>query len=175
MLEERGRIMTTTDQAEAEARSSRNPRAGRYLGVSAVLLVLGLGAGILVGRATVSEPAAPADLASARVSTFLDQQVAALNSGDAARIRPFYAEDATFTDIGNRYAAPLEGGDEIAEVMAKNVAFLGPFAGDVGTPIERGDFVAYVSTWGDVSAGVIVLELDAEGKILNQWVIHTAQ
>lgn len=167
--------MTTTDRAEAEARAAKRPRAGWYVGVSAALLVLGLGAGILVGRATVSAPPAPADLASARLSTFLDQQVEAFNSGDATRIRPFYAEDATFTDIGNVHAAPLKGGDEIATVMAKNVAFLGPFAGDIGTPIARGDFVTYVSTWGDVSAGVIVFELDANGKILNQWVIHTAQ
>lgn len=73
------------------------------------------------------------------------------------------------------FAVPLKGGDEIAKVMQENVELFGPFAGDVGTPIARGNFVAYVSSWGDVSAGVVVLELDAEGRILNQWVIHTAQ
>lgn len=167
--------MTTTDRAEVEARTSKRPRTWWYVGVSAVLLVLGLGAGILVGRATVSDPPAPPDLASAQLRTFLTQQGEAFDSGDATRLRAFYADDATLTDIGNVHAKPLKGGDEIAEVMAKNVAFLGAFEADIGTPIARGNFVTYVSTWGDVSAGVIVLELDATGKILNQWVIHTAQ
>jgi len=167
--------MTTTSRPEATTPALTSHRMkGRPI-LSVVLLLLGLGAGVLVGRATAPERAMPADLARSELVGFLEGQREAFNSGDAARIAELYAQDATFTDIGNIYAQPIEGRDEIGEVMAKNVAFLGPFAGDIGTPIARGTFVAYVSSWGDVSAGVIVFELDVDGKILNQWVIHQEQ
>jgi hypothetical protein len=167
--------MTTIYRPETTVPVPTPHRTRWWAVLSVVLLVVGLGAGVLVGRATVPEQKMPADLASSQLNTFLNQQVEAFNSGEATRLRPFYSADATVTDIGNVFAVPLKGGDEIATTMQKNVEFLGPFAGDVGTPIARGNFVAYVSSWGDVTAGVIVLELDAEGKILNQWVIHTAQ
>lgn len=167
--------MRTISRPETAATVPTPHRTRRWPVLPVVLLLVGLGAGLLFGRATAPEQETPADLAPSELVDFLEQQREATNSGDATRIAEFYAEDATFTDIGNKYAAPLEGRDEIAAVMAENVAFLGPFAGDIGTPIARGDFVAYVSSWGDVSAGVIVFELDADGKILNQWVIHTEQ
>jgi hypothetical protein len=167
--------MTTISRPETTVPVPSQHRTKRWPILSVVLLLVGLAAGVLVGRATAPEQELPADLAPRQLSDFLERQGEAVNSGDATRIAEFYAEDATLTDIGNIYAKPVEGRAEIAEVMAKNVALLGPFAGDAGTPIARGSFVTFVSTWGDVAAGVIVFELDADGKILNQWAIHPKQ
>jgi hypothetical protein len=143
--------------------------------LSVVLLIVGLGAGFLVGRATVSPPAPPPDLASAGIRAFVKQHVDATNSGDAARIASFYAEKSTLNDIGNEFTAPVKGRDEIARALAADVELFGPFLGQPGTAVKRGNFVTYVSAWGDVEAGVIVLELDSQGKILNQWAIHPAE
>jgi hypothetical protein len=168
--------MTTIHSPETTVQDSTPHPTKWWAVLSVVLLLVGLGVGVLVGRAIAPEQEQPANLASSELTGFLDLQAKAVNSGDATRIAEFYAEDATLTDIGNIYAKPLKGRDQIAKVMADNVALLGDnFPKDIGTPIARGNFVTYVSTWGDVAAGVIVFELDGEGKILNQWVIHPAQ
>lgn len=168
--------MTTIHRPETTVPASTPHSTTWWAVLSVVLLLVGLGAGVLVGRAVSPEQEQPANLASSQLTDFLDRQAKAVNSGDATRIAEFYAEDATLTDIGNIYAKPLKGRDQIATVMADNVALLGDnFPKDIGTPLGRSNFVTYVSSWGDVSAGVIVFELDGEGKILNQWVIHPAQ
>ena len=143
--------------------------------VAVLLLAIGLTGGTFVGRASKADPAPPPDLASASTSAWVRDVLAAVNSGDAARIRPFYADDATLTDIGNEFATPLKGGAHIAETFEASYSMLGAFLNEPSTVMERDQFVAYVGSWGDVKAGVVVFELDHEGKILNQWAIHPAQ
>lgn len=159
-------------------------REGRALGkvpvwlavvLPVVLVVVALAAGVLVGRATKADTAPPADLASAATNSWIRDHVAAVNSGDEARIRTFYADDATMTDIGNLHAAPLKGGATIARTLAANHALLGDFLDEPGTAVRRDQFISYVGSWGDVRTGVVVYELDDQGKILNIWAIHPAQ
>lgn len=41
-------------------------------------------------------------------------------------------------------------------------------------PIQFGQFAAQAATWGgEAYGGVLVYELDAEGKIAHQWVMGT--
>jgi hypothetical protein len=143
--------------------------------LAVVLLLAVLGAGVLVGRVTKAEPPPPRDLASAATNAWIRDHVAAINSGDAARVRPFYADNATVYDIGNQHSAPLVGGANIARAVAASHSMLGAFMNEPGTAVQYGQFIAYVGSWGDVKAGVIVYELDAQGKILNLWAIHPAQ
>ena len=144
------------------------------LWLAAVLLLVGLGVGGFVGRTTKADAPLPADLASASTNAWIRNHIAAVNSGDATRIAAFYAENATLTDIGDPTSAPVKGGAQIAKAMAGSHAMLGAFLNEPGTAVQRGRFVAYVGSWGDVEAGVVVYELDAHGKILNQWAIHPA-
>ena len=155
-------------------RSAGSRRAPVWLAII-VLLVAGFLAGMLVGRITKGSPAPPADLAAPAVSAMVDQQIDAVNSGDPARIAPFYAEQATFTEINDRSAVPIKGAAEIARVMAGNVKLFGPFLHKPGTVLQKGNFVAYAGSWGDITGGVVVYELDSKGKILNQWALHIAE
>jgi ketosteroid isomerase-like protein len=152
--------------------SASSRRVSVWLAVA--LLVVGLGCGLLLGRVTKSNPPPASDLARPSVSTMIKQQIDAINSGDAARIAPFYAENATLTDIGNPGAAPIKGAAEIAKAMAGNVKLFGPFLHQPETVVQAETFVAYAGSWGDVTGGVVVFELDSDGKILNQWAIHPA-
>jgi hypothetical protein len=149
------------------------PRVSVWLAIT--LLLAGVGSGIVLGRVTKPDPSPPPGVASAEVTTMITKQVAAVNSGDAARIAAFYAENATLTDIGNRFASPVTGRDEIAKVLAGDVKLLGPFLEKPGTVWQAGTFVAYAGSWGDVAGGVVVYELDVDGRILNQWAMHPAQ
>ena len=168
--------MSNTVKEPSETLRPRS-RERRHVPVwlAVVSLIVLVGAGVFVGRATKPDPPPPADLASASTNAWIRDQVAAINSGDAARIRPFYADNATMNDIGNRVSTPLKGGAHIAETFALSHSMLGHFLEEPGTAVQRDQFIAYVGSWGDVKAGVVVYELDADGKILNMWAIHPAQ
>lgn len=169
-------FMSTT----VEERSTPPLHAGtqsRHVSVwlAVVLLIVGLGAGVFLGRVTKAEVPPPANLASASTNAWIRAHVAAVNSGDQARIAAFYADNATLTDIGNVSSAPVKGGAQIAKAMAGSHSMLGAFLNEPGTAVQLGPFVAYVGSWGDVKAGVVVYELDSAGKIVNQWAIHPAE
>lgn len=141
-----------------------------------ILLLVGLAAGVLVGRATVSEPAPPADLASAQVTAFARDHVAAINSGDEARIASFFAQDSRLFRGEIDFYGPVVGREEIAKALAGPAqspfgAALGGYLAGPTTILQRGDFVTYFSALrkAEPVPTVVVLELDAEGKILNEW------
>lgn len=143
--------------------------------VAALMVVVAAVLGGIVGRSTAPEPKPVANLAPPAVRNMIERQVQAVNSGDASRIAPFFAENGALIDIGNIYAAPVRGRDNVAKVLAADVALFGPFLERPVTILQRGQVVAYVSSWGDVKGGVVVFELDSAGKILNQWAMHSAQ
>lgn len=166
---------TTMQRGDLPAAEMRTGSRRSTFWLPIILLIVGLGSGFFVGRATESSPKPAADLAEPEVSAMIDDQIEASNSGNPARISRFYAENATLTDIGNKYAVPLEGGAEIAKAMQGNIELFGPFLHKPETLVQANTFVAYAGSWGDVEGGVVVYELDGNGKILNQWAIHPAQ
>lgn len=81
------------------------------------VLLAAVGVGILIGRATVEEPAVPPQpfgLASANVQAILAGRMAALNKGDAHALAAFYAPDAILEERDQYPAVITKGSKKIA-------------------------------------------------------------
>lgn len=144
-------------------------RNGWLAWLSVILLIVGLGAGFLVGQATKTETVLPSDLAGTAVTQMLDGYAAAVNAGDATKIASFFATNATFTDTTKDGGYVVEGNMKIAETIA-SWHELGFQVSDFGTAIQNGDYVAqYHISSVDAVMGVYQLE---DGKILNMWVVR---
>lgn len=136
-----------------------------------VLLFAALGAGVLIGRATVEEAAPPPaseGLASTQVVQALDANVAAWNAADAAAIEAAYAPNAVLTDA--IAGMETEGADEIATVYTDGV-----LPGDweltrTSEVVQIGDFTSNAFTYANGS-GIAVYQLDDSLKIVHQWVM----
>lgn len=164
--------MTTTSRpATARPVVVSTTRSPWFAFISVLLLIVGLGAGLFIGRATKADTAPPADLAKTSVTTMLTGLTSAVNAGDAARIATFYATDATLTTVAPApFGWTVTGNTKIADTlqgMQRNAAFN---ISEVGTAIQRGSMVAQATTWSGAS-GVVLYELGTDGKIVNQWVI----
>jgi hypothetical protein len=160
--------MTATVAPSSSADDVRGRRQGWLGWLPVLLLVVGLGAGFMVGRVTKPEPPVPSDLAGTEVTSVLDEFMAAVNSGDEARIADVFAPAAVLSDVeGDGDVAT--GNSEIASDFATWQA--GGFRlGDPGTAIRNGDFVAqyHVSSVGAVMA---VYQLD-DDRIQHMWVVR---
>ena len=138
-----------------------------------VLLALAIGTGILIGRATVEEPAPPAEplgLASTEIAQVFEANMDALNAADEAAVAATYAESAVFTDT----IAGIEtvGADEIAAFYLEDMS-----PGDwnlqrASEVVQIGDFAAGAFTYFGGS-GIAVMQLDDEMKIVHHWTIGT--
>lgn len=138
----------------------------------AVLLVVGLPAAFVTGRATAPEPPAPVKgMASSAMERFLAQHEANLNSDDVARLAEDYAEDAIFVDLGWGPEAVITGGRKIAEVNIGSRAALG-MGYDFGIAIQVGDLVAQTGSWPG-GHGLEVYEFNDDGKIQREWSFFT--
>lgn len=162
-------MMTLSTAAPTVSPAEPTRGNGRLVWLSVVLLLLGLTGGFLAGRATAPETVLPADLASPEVTTMLQDELDAVNFGDAATLESLFAEDATFTDTaGDGYT--VEGNTKIAEGLA-SLSTLGFRVSDPGTATHNRDYVAqyHLSSSGPV---VGVYRLNDEGKIQNMWIVH---
>ena len=164
-------MTTTTRPATAPPVVASQKWSPWFAFISVLLLVVGLGAGLFIGRATKADTAPPADLAKTSVTAMLTDLTNAVNAGDATQIATFYATDATMTTVAPApFGWTVTGNTKIADTLQglqRNTAFS---IGDVGTAIQRGSMVAQATTWSGAS-GLVVYELGTDGKIVNQWVI----
>lgn len=163
--------MTTTSRPAMTSSEVGGANRTRWLSwVSVLLLIVGVVAGVFLGRVTKADTAPPPDLASTSVTTMLTDFAKAVNAGDAAAIATFYAPNATMTD-------PSSGGGVATgnTTIAKDLVSmwnLGFRVDNSGTAIQRGNVVSQASSWGGGS-GVIVYELGTDGKIVSQWIFAT--
>jgi len=134
-----------------------------------VLLALAVGTGVAIGRATVEEPAPPAEplgLASTEVVQAFDANIAALNAVDEAALAATYAERAVFTDT----IAGIEtvGADEIAGLYLEDMS---PGDWDLqraSEVVQIGNAAAAAFTYYGGS-GIAVMQFDGEMKIFHHW------
>lgn len=156
--------MTTISRPETTA-PVHVPRRSRWLAwLSVVLLIVGLGAGFLVGRATKADP--PADLASTSAVTVMNDFAAAVNFGDAKVIAAFFTEDAVSVSPDDQGATVTVGSQRIGETLASLRDILGMRITDPGTAVQRGSWVSQpVDILGE--PGYLVAQL-VDGKIAYQ-------
>lgn len=166
-------MTTTTRPATAPPVVASQKRSPWFAFISVLLLVVGLGAGLFIGRATKADTAPPADLATTSVTTMLTDLTNAVNAGDRTQIATFYATDATLTSVApDPFGWTVTGNTMIVQTlmgMQRDVAFN---IGDIGTAIQRGSTVAQATTWSG-GTGVVLYELGNDGKIVKEWVIGT--
>jgi hypothetical protein len=137
--------------------------------LSVILLIVGLGAGFLVGQATKADTVLPSDLAGTTVTQMLDRYAEAVNAGDATKIASFFATNATFTDATKDGGYVIEGNTKIAEAIASWHP-LGFQVSDFGTAIQNGNYVAqYHISSADAIMAVYQLE---DGKFQNAWMVR---
>jgi hypothetical protein len=169
--------MTTMSRPETAVPVSTPQRTKWWAALSALLLLVGLAAGALVGRATVSEPAPSGDLASEQVTAFARDHVAAINSGDEERIASSFAQSSSLSRGVMDFYGPVTGQSEIARELAEPSKVpwaVGGWLEPPTTVMQRDDFVTYFSALlGNADKAAVpiavILELDAEGKILSEW------
>jgi hypothetical protein len=63
-------------------------------------------------------------------------------------------------------------GREEITARVEGLRFLGLRLASQSAPIQFGPFVAQAADWGG-AGGILVYQLDANGKIAHQWVIGT--
>jgi hypothetical protein len=166
--------MTTIYAPESTLPSTAPARRNRWLfGLSVILLVLGLGVGFLVGRATTPETPLPSDLAGTEVTQVLDDYVQAFNDGDATKLESLLATDSTFTDT-------TQSGGYTGTKIAKYLASLGSDGFQISEPgtalqnppgvaVQGGDYVVrYNKSPGGSSMAVYLV---ANGKIRHIWIV----
>lgn len=161
--------MTTVSAPAPTAPSTAPARTPWAAWLSVVLLLVGLAAGFLAGRASAPETELPTDLADSTVTMMLDDYLEAFHSGDATQIAQFFAPDATFTDTTQDGGYVMEGSTEIAQAIA-SWNDLGFEVSEPGTTIQNGEFVARydISTIGPAMAVYQV----RDGKIQNLWIVR---
>jgi hypothetical protein len=138
----------------------------------ASVLVTALAIGLVVGRGTVEAPVAPqpSGLAGDDVLAMLADRVETLNTGTEEELAAFYSRDSVLEeqDMGEP-ALVTRGGGQLAEHLMgyRSMGFrLDPET----TAIRLGRYVAEGLGWG-TGGGIVVYELDEEGRIAHTWVI----
>ena len=145
----------------------RRPHLNIWLVAVIALLValVTVGAWALVDR----QAGTPEGLASADVATMLDGRMVAANGGDWKAFAGYYAKDAVLEERDAVPAVVTRGREEIV-ARVRGLHFLGLRLVSESAPIQVGPFVAQAADWVGAH-GILVYELDANGKIAHQWVM----
>jgi hypothetical protein len=160
--------------SDSLAQGAGSPRRTNILLASVVVtaLLVGLVVGLVVGRRTADAPVAalPPGLAGDDVLAMLADRVETLNTGTEEELAAFYSRDSVLEeqDMGDP-ALVTRGGEQIAEHLMgyRSMGFrLDPET----TAIRLGRYVAEGLRWG-TGGGIVVYELDEEGRIAHTWVI----
>ncbi len=161
--------MTTISRPETTA-PVHAPRRNRWLAwLSVVLLIVGLGAGFLVGRATKADP--PADLASTSAVAVMNDFAEAVNRGDASAIAAFFTEDAisVLPDEAPQGVTVAAGAQRIGDSLASLNELLGVRITGPGTAVQNGAWVTQPVEISD-RPGFNVVQL-VDGKIAYQVLV----
>lgn len=137
--------------------------------VLVVALAIGLAVGLAIGRGTVDTPEAAPGLAGDDVLTMLEDRVETLNNGTAEDLAAFYSEDAVLEELDVQPAIVTRGAEQIAAHLM-GYRDLGWSLTSGTTAIRLGRYVAEGMTWSG-GAGMVVYELDDNGKIAHAWAL----
>lgn len=143
---------------------------GRRVGVLAgVGIILALATGFGIGRATVDQPLGPA---SEEVAAMLQARIAAVNGTPGTDVASFYSPDAVLEEQDVDPHVVTLGARAISDHLAAYRG-LGFSIDPAKTPVIRlGRYVAEGLTWaGGYQGGIVVYELDDDGRIAHSWVI----
>ena len=164
--------MTTVDEdgrKESGREGSRGHRVGRVIGRAAVGVIASAAVGFGIGRASVDEPPG---LASAQVDAVLEARIAAVNGEPGPDVASFYSADAVLEEQDVQPPVVTRGAQEISDHLAAYRG-LGFRIDPAATPaIRLGRYVAEGLTWSyGLQGGIVVYELDDDGRIAHSWVI----
>lgn len=153
---------------------ARRPHVNPWLvaGVLAAALV-GLGAWVLIDRntsATVSSAGQPHGLASASVAAMLGERIAAANRGDGKAVAAFYSRAGVLEERDVTPAVVTRGNEQIGARLQELFRTYGIPLKPESSVIQFGRYVAEALSW-EVGGGIVVYQLDANGKIAHQWAI----
>ena len=134
-----------------------------------VALLIGLGAGIMLGRAGWGDQEANGT-AAAPSTAVVTTWIAAANRGDAAEIASLYSPDATLVEL-DREPAITTG---TADTIGGQLSWYDSLGGEVqatGPAVAFGSMIAQPMQWGGGERGIQVFEIDDRGLISRQWVL----
>ncbi len=132
----------------------------------AILLVVAVGGGVLIGRATKTSSAPVKGLGSARAVSVIDGTLAAEHRGDLKAFGTYWAKDAVFEDPT---AGTFKGREKIVS-FEEGVYNLSNRFYRISPVIQVGNMAAYALQTTDGSTRWIdVMEFNQDYKITHLW------
>lgn len=167
--------------SEAPDSGTQSRRINPWLVTTIVLsvLLLALGTWVIIDRRSAPtrvDSAQTAGQASSAVREMLKARIDAMNRTDGQAAGAFYAEDAVLEEYDQDDPVINKGRAAIAEHLGQLTGEMGLRMEQTGEPIQYDRYVAepvrfYPATGSGTGAGMLVFEIDSEGKIAHQWAI----
>lgn len=162
-------MSTTTAPTTVPPSGQPRTRIGLLMGIAIGSLVLGLTAGLLLGRSTAPVSTSP-EQASSMVEQMLADRVTAINSADPAAISSFYAADAVLEEHDQDPPRLTTTADEIGHHLA-GYATMGFRIAQPGGSVAVGPYIGEPLRWSGGAGGISVYLIDDDGLIAHQWVV----